>query len=197
MGPLSEGEQNRLIIECVGLIEPIAAAERGRKGIPFEDLVAQGHLGLVRAARMWDRRAQFTTYATHKIRFAILDFIRDWREMESSRNEDEIERDWHEWQVWPHTAPFESWTSLAATPEDLLIRFEGVADRAAALASAMLTFRARDRKIFLARFKRGQTLDSIAREHKISYSKAVRLLDEMLKTITETVSRIEQRRAVA
>lgn len=197
MGPLTEGEQNRLVIEFVDLVEPIAAAYRGRKGIPFEDLVAQGHLGLVLAARMWQRRASFQTYATHKIHNAILDFIRNWQEVETSRDEAEIERDWHEWQVWPHTAPFENWTALAATPEDLLCRYEEISAKTAAIASAMIGFGARDRGIFAARYRRGLTLDSIAREYKISYAKTVRILDAMLDGIAETVGRIEQRRTVA
>lgn len=197
MGPLTEAEQNRLIIEFVDLVGPIAAAYRGQKSIPYEDLIAQGHLGLVRAARMWEGRARFQTYATHKIHSAILDFIRDWQETVTSRDEAEIERDWHEWQVWPHIAPFESWTALAASPEDLLARYQDISAKTAAIAAAMIGFGARDRGIFAARYRRGQTLDSIARHYKISYSKTVRILDEMLKSITETVSKIEQRTSVA
>lgn len=193
MGPLTEAEQNRLIIECGGLVEPIAAAYRGRKGIPFEDLVAQGHLGLVLAARMWERRARFATYATHKIHSAILDFIRDWQEF-TAEKEAEVERDWHEWQIWPHVAPFENWTALAASPEQLLIRYEEISGDNAALSAALLAFPARDREILLARFVKHKTLDSIARQHKISLAKVVRILNKMLRQMAETIKKIEQRR---
>ena len=47
------GEQNRLIIEFMSLVKPIAASYRGSKGIPFEDITAEGMVGLVKAARTW------------------------------------------------------------------------------------------------------------------------------------------------
>jgi len=83
---LSEGEQNRLIIENTGLVAHIAAGYRG-KGVPDEDLEADGMLGLVQAARTHDPGfgVEFTTHATNRINDAI---IRDrgWERFEPLRS---------------------------------------------------------------------------------------------------------------
>jgi RNA polymerase sigma factor for flagellar operon FliA len=59
-------------------------AQRIREGlpqhVPFEDLVHEGVLGLINAAKNFDptRNAQFKTYARFRIRGAILDSLREW-----------------------------------------------------------------------------------------------------------------------
>jgi DNA-directed RNA polymerase sigma subunit (sigma70/sigma32) len=54
-GALTEGEQKKLIIENTRFVTHIAAGlPRIKREIPFEDLVAEGMLGLVQAARRFN-----------------------------------------------------------------------------------------------------------------------------------------------
>ena len=50
---ISPGEQHRLIIEHMELVARIASNFRDDRGIPFEDLLSAGRVGLVKAARKW------------------------------------------------------------------------------------------------------------------------------------------------
>src|SRR3972149_4700977 len=99
---LSEGEQNRLIIDNTELVSRVASDYRGQKGIPFEELEAEGMLGLVQAARTWVPDAKFTTYATTGIRWAIQNFIARWQKFIPLDviSEEELEDRLHEWQNW-------------------------------------------------------------------------------------------------
>jgi RNA polymerase primary sigma factor len=60
----------------VGLVVAIARTHRG-SGVPFDDLVQEGTVGLVRAVERFDHRREvkFSTYAVWWIRRAMLDAI--------------------------------------------------------------------------------------------------------------------------
>ena len=77
--PLTD-ERNDLVLEHLPLVKAIAARCRVRlpSHLEFSDLVQAGILGLLDAARKYDRNAQacFATYATHRIRGAIVDSLR-------------------------------------------------------------------------------------------------------------------------
>lgn len=64
--------QNRLVQANLGFVITVAKEFRGR-GLPFEDLVSEGNLGLIEAARRFDpgRGAKFITYAAWWIRKAM------------------------------------------------------------------------------------------------------------------------------
>src|SRR5436309_10912942 len=67
------------LVECnLGFVVTIAAEYRGL-GIPFEDLINEGNLGLIEAAHRYDhtRGVRFITYAVWWIRKAILKSIAD------------------------------------------------------------------------------------------------------------------------
>ena len=67
------------LVECnLGFVVTIAAEYRGL-GIPFEDLINEGNLGLIQAAHRYDpgRGVRFITYAVWWIRKAILKSIAD------------------------------------------------------------------------------------------------------------------------
>ena len=67
------------LVECnLGSVVTIAAEYRGL-GIPFEDLINEGNLGLIEAAHRYDpgRGVRFITYAVWWIRKAILKSIAD------------------------------------------------------------------------------------------------------------------------
>lgn len=74
-----------LLSQYVGLVHHTVRGIAARVGdaVEFEDLVGAGSLGLVRAFEAFDpaRGTAFTTYATQRIRGAVLDELRaaDWR----------------------------------------------------------------------------------------------------------------------
>lgn len=191
---LTEGEQNRLIIDFMEMVEPIASEYRGRKGIPFEDLVAAGREGLVLAARGWRQAAKFQTYAHERIHGTIKNFIESWQHLIPIGDGEEIERNFHEWDIWGHSAPYEKWTSLVATPEDLAIAFDDLNDRRERIEAALKFLPKMERNIIWARYFRdpAQTLNSIAREYKMPYATLVDFINRTLKKLKE---RLEERQA--
>jgi RNA polymerase primary sigma factor len=69
------------MIECnLGLVYAVARRYRGR-GVPFEDLVQEGTIGLVGAVERFDhhRGLKFSTYAVWWIRRSVADAITDER----------------------------------------------------------------------------------------------------------------------
>lgn len=74
-----------LLTQYVGLVHHTVRQVAARVGdaVEFDDLIGAGHLGLVRAFESFDpeRGVAFTTYATQRIRGAVLDELRaaDWR----------------------------------------------------------------------------------------------------------------------
>jgi RNA polymerase sigma factor (sigma-70 family) len=192
---LTEAEQNRLILEHRERVEPIAAKYRGRKGVPFEDLVSEGVLGLVFAARNWCGLSQFATYATATIDGYIKNFINRWEVMDQL---DEVsEEDEHriiEWQVWG-IFPAEGWTSLPATMAEIDMDFSVLADHEA-LPAAMLSLARDERKVIDARYNSAPQarVEQIARDRKRSYHETVCTLFSAVKKLGETIQRVERNR---
>jgi len=185
----TEAEQNRLIIETMDLVEPIAAYYRGQKGILFDDLVAEGRVGLVKAARSYvHSRSQFKTWAAHHIHGAIQHLIRDSETFEPFSNlNEELDDKIYEWRLFQ--TPYESWEKLAATPEEILGAWEDLRDARNSLSGAMISLSKRERAILDARFLKepNQSLESIARDHKISYARIVFLISRALKKLKQVI----------
>jgi RNA polymerase primary sigma factor len=68
--------KDRMIESNLRLVHAVARTYRGR-GVPFDDLVQEGTVGLVRAVERFDHRhgAKFSTYAVWWIRRSILDAL--------------------------------------------------------------------------------------------------------------------------
>lgn len=194
MGETTPAEIHRLIVEHMDLAEAIAAQYRGRKGIPFEDLVAVGRDGLSQAAREWQKKAQFPTFAHEYIKGHIRKFIDAWQHLIPMGDADEIERNFHEWDIWGSAAPYEKWTNLPATPEELVLAFDDLVAQRAALMDAWQFLPKMERTVIWARYFRDppQTLNSIAREFKMPYATTVDFINRTLKRLADA---IEGRRA--
>jgi len=188
MGRLSEAERHRLIVQSMEMVEPIAADFRGRKGIPFEDLIAAGREGLVRAARNYDPDlGRFPNFASFRIRGQIKDFIEAWQHLIPIGDAEEIERNFHEWDIWGSAAPYEKWTSLTATPEDLFAAFDELNAQQMALKEAWKYLPKMERAVIELRYFRDPpvTLNSIAREFKMPYATLVDFINRTLKRLAE------------
>ncbi len=188
MQPLTHAQQNRLIVDSMPLVEPIAATFSGQKGIPFDDLVASGREGLVKAARSWAQKDKFTKWAYRCIEQQLLNFIRDWEPVETAGliNAEGEER-FYEWSLY--RTPYETWEKHAASPEELHIRLEELSHTINALWASFIGLSKRERDILEARFLREprQTLESIARHHKISYARTVFIVDRALKKLKKVL----------
>ncbi len=180
----SHGEQNRLIIDHMGLVEIIASEFRGAKGISFDEMCAEGRVGLVLAARKF-RRGTFADYATQSIRNKLVDFISKWQEFEPFSDGDEFERHFYEWTVWASAVPAEKWGKLPATPEQLQVAFEECRSDITALNDSFNFLSERERHMLRARFfrKPQQEMDSIARDWKISRWRTTYIINRALKKL--------------
>ncbi len=174
---VTEAEQNRLIVANMSLVEPIASTFRGKKGIPFDELVAAGKEGLVKAARNWDPKKgrTFTSWAYLRIEGAIQHLIRDWEPLENSLVSEETDFEYE----WRWAAP-DFWEAIACSPEDLLINREQITNDRVAFESALIGLGRKDRRI-LGAYACGQSLASIGREFHVSYQSIQKRIQRLIR----------------
>jgi RNA polymerase sigma factor (sigma-70 family) len=195
---ITQAERHRLVSENTDLVEPIAAEFRGSKNIPFEDMLAQGMFGLVVAAKYAERARDFRRFAAACIRNAIRRQIRLWQPLVTPIDPDnDSSREFWEWSIWSFAAPYEQWTSLCATPEQIVADFDELSKVLAAFNSAMIGLDDRSRGILRARFFRQPqpSVDSIAREYRISYAKTIWIIKRALKTVREKLENSQRNSA--
>ena len=178
---LPQAEQNQLILDHRHLVKPIAAkyADGGR--FEFEELHSEGTLGLVVAARTWEQRAAFSTYANLKIRGHILDLIKKHREfVPHSGDETELHLLLHEWKGG---AVVEGWKTLPTTPEAIAASFEAIRQSVDKDALAVLSRRdQRMVKWHLIKEPR-MKLAQVAREERMSYRKAMVIMRNSIRKL--------------
>lgn len=72
-------EFERLIIENLELVDNIARGKKSRcpDFVEYDDLVQEGRLGLIDAAKKWNGKIPFRPYAIFKIQYALMDGLRN------------------------------------------------------------------------------------------------------------------------
>ncbi len=193
--PLTEAEQNRLIIEHIDSLVPAIVADYRGGEVEYEDLLAAGREGLVKAARNWDpEKSKFTTWATTKITSELLHATRIAAELTGDSFEKIYEHD-----VWGNMgnarAIYELWADddLEASPEDLAICYDEIKDRQAKFGAAFMSLTVAQRKLVTWVFLTdpAKTLAQAAREMGISYLQTSRILSKALKTMRTVIDRME------
>lgn len=71
--PAGVTDKNRLVEENMGFVVAMAKQYTG-KGLPLDDLVSEGYIGLIKAAEKYDgtKGAKFTSYAAGYVRKSIM-----------------------------------------------------------------------------------------------------------------------------
>ncbi len=200
---MTEAEENRLIIENMGLIPTIAADFRG-VGVDFEDLLSAGREGLTKAARSFNPKLSnaFVPYASGRIRTAVSNFVRS-EDSETNleydfapSGSDRIERI-YEYDHWGErgnaSAISERWSRLDSSPEELSILYGEVKDKRAKFEAAFMSLSGNQRKLVTWVFLIDpvKSIAQAARELGVSYLRGVRMLNKALKTMREVISRME------
>lgn len=196
---LTEGEQNRLIIDNRELVPRIAATFH-HKEIPQEELEAEAMSGLVESARCWRGEGQFPAFAIQGINYRLINFIRKWEKLTpvGLPGEAEIERFWFEWSKF-FVVPYETWTSLAATPEELVLEYELMRDGLRAMSGAMIGLSKRERDMIRARFMDipNKTFAHIAQDHRLSYARTVQIIKGALQKLSNVLNNLENKTKTA
>lgn len=201
MTALTEGEQNRLIVANTDLVPKIAADYRGQRGVPFEDLVSEGMVGLVKAARTWSPGpAKFTSYATTGIRWHIENFIARWDRLiplDIFSEEQQVEMI-HDWQTWGSIAYYENWETLPITPEDIADAVQEISAKRELFAAALIGLSKRERNMIEARFMRDPpvSLEQIARDHRVSYKRTTKIIYAALGKMRAKIKRMESNKTL-
>jgi len=93
IGRASQGDleaRNRLIVSNLRLVPAIAKIYAG-KGLPYDEIVSAGNLGLVKAVENIDKydhkKARLNTYVGQKIRGAILDELENYIDPKVAKND--------------------------------------------------------------------------------------------------------------
>jgi RNA polymerase sigma factor (sigma-70 family) len=197
----SRSPTDKLVTENLRLVLFVAKDFVGR-GIDFDELVAAGNEGLVKAARTFDpARAELSTWLVYKIRSEMQELCRSearhWTRVDDDADAPElkgvgmymsavantpppvdgIHRDQiHVWKSWGErgnaSASYEHWTTLDATAEELRQQIAEAGVDADDL-------RGLQRRL-LAWMEQG-CLQQAAREEGISYWRATRLLKKSIK----------------
>lgn len=191
---MTEAEQNRLIISNMALVGVIAADYLGR-GVDLEDLAAIGQEGLVLAARAYHENSgyPFPTWASQRINRHIKNELKSRRHhlLNDAQEEDEthVERvfehsmyGWLVYELWPD--------KFDGSAEPLHLMMDHIQEKHQYFQQAFLLLTERQQKLITLVYLRDppMSIDRAARELKISYLKAWRMLETSLKIMRESVA---------
>lgn len=153
----------------VGYVRIVARRERARLGgqVDLEELIADGALGLVDAARRFEpgRGLTFLTFAHHRIRGAMLDGLRQLEGGTRRRPGSEAKR-----CVFASEDPDALPSDLATQEEQLL-----GSEECATLRRAVLGLPPRERLLLLACYRDDETLEQAGTRLGLSRSWSCRL----------------------
>jgi RNA polymerase sigma factor (sigma-70 family) len=213
---LTEAEQNRLIVENMLLVE-FCAQEFRDKGVDFEELVAAGREGLVKAARTFDPTLgfKFSTWAVNKISVEIHTFCRSHEKAWFLKKDlaaeprkglspldplppldsNSIERlyEWSGWRGANAKAIVEHWDELGATAQELRDMFVEIVNKQLPLAELMQV----QRKLIKWAFMDRISIKQAARDARVSYWRAVRLLKKALRILHAEITKADKNRSCA
>jgi RNA polymerase sigma factor for flagellar operon FliA len=97
----STAERDAMVLDCLPLVKYIAIrmSDRTPRSVELDDLIGEGTLGLLDAARRFDpaRGIKFRTFAEQRIRGAMLDHLRslDWVPRTLRQKQKEIDEAYH------------------------------------------------------------------------------------------------------
>lgn len=190
---MTEAEQNRLIIDHMdSLVPALAAGYRGGE-VEYDELVAAGREGLIKAARSWDpTKSKFSTWATTKINSELMHATR----AKAEPGGDSIEKI-YEWDAWGNMgnarAIYDLWDNLDASPEDLSVLFDEIKEKQVKFSAAFISLTVAQRKlvtwVFLTNPRK--SMAQAARELGCSYRQSVTILEKALKKMRSVIERME------
>ena len=192
---MTEAEQNRLILDNMALVALVAGDFRGAD-IEYEDLLAVGREGLVKAARSFSPAlGKFPSWATIGIDSAIRDAIRSGNYAKTESSIFDLE-DIAEWGVWGNggnaLAIFERWPDhFDASSECLTELYDEIRDKEEKFSAAFISLSKLQRRLVRLVYSEGLTVTNAARESRISYLKAWRNLNRALRKMREVILRME------
>lgn len=198
---MTEAEQNRLIVENMGIVPTVAADFRGR-GVDFEDLLAIGRVGLCIAARTYDEtEGTFSSWASVQIRSEIQDELKSGRNHligdEPETNSLRIEKIF-EFDVWGKSgntrAITERWPDeFDGSPETLALLFDEIKDKQSKFDRAFISLTPLERKLVTLVILRDPPLNvaNAAREVGVSYLKSWRTLKRALSKMRKVILSME------
>lgn len=199
---MTEAEQNRLILENVGLCARICADYRSA-GTDFEELLAEAHLALCEAARRHvpSPENKFSVFASLCINQALVHLLnREERHRRVGEYDDgfgiiepvssETPLRPFEWDAWGDggnaRAICDWFNSIAVMPGDVECAHDRIRNRRERFASATIGLKPIEKKLIEAHLA-GVSYEDISRLNHMSYRIVVRRLEKIFRIMRQSI----------
>lgn len=150
------------------------------KGVPFADLISEGNLGLIHAAKKFNpsKKTRFISYAVWWIKCYITDFIEQQHRISETMTDDYTNYQYRDDQI---NEKFEE-------------NLNNLSDRKATIADLLVCLKDRECEIIQMAFglnsKKEMTLDEISKETKLSMERVRQIKDDaIMKLKCEVLAR--------